>query len=179
MDPQIFHNLGTTSKGDMNQVPDWGLLSITYRQTKYSHMEFVHLPPQPHSWTYSAPDPTACPIQMTTGDTGWATLPALSCSLEHICEDQLWQQQAPANSTFHTVLIICSASIFSNANMLRLLHRSVCVGPPCSPAELLRCLAWTSTTSLSHGPRILYHFTHLGHFTLLLTCSDPLVCHTA
>jgi hypothetical protein len=80
--------------------------------------------PHPHSWTYSAP------------------LTASSCSLKHIREDQLWQQEAPAHSTVHTVLIICSADILRNANMLRLLHQSVCLGSPCSPAELLRCLAW-------------------------------------
>jgi hypothetical protein len=135
--------------------------------------------PHPHSWTYSPLDPTACPVQLATGDTGSAPLTASTCSLKHILEDQLWQQKAPAHSTVYTVLIVCSADILSNANMLRLLHRSVCLGSHCSPAELLRCLAWTSTTSLSHGPRILYHFTHLGHFTLLLTCSDPLVRHTA
>jgi hypothetical protein len=98
--------------------------------------------PHPHSWTYSAVDPTVCPVQLTTGDTDSAPLPALSCSHKRICEDQLWQQEAPAHSTVHTVLIICSADILSNANMLTLLHQSVCLGSPYSPAQLLRCLAW-------------------------------------
>jgi len=47
---------------------------------------------------------------------------------------------------------------------------------PCRAAEMS---GFTSTTSLSYGPRIFYHFTHLAHFTLLLTCSGPLVHHTA
>jgi len=97
--------------------------------------------PHPHSWIYSVLDPTACPIQLTTGDTGSAPLTALSYSLKHIRADHLWRQEAPAHSIVHTVLRICSADILSNANMLRLLHRSVCLGYPCSPVELLRCLA--------------------------------------
>ena len=45
------------------------------------------------------------------------------------------------HSIVHTVLIICSPDILSIANMLRLIHRSVWLGSPCSPAEMLTCLA--------------------------------------
>jgi len=132
----------------------------------------------PHSWTNSALDPTACPVQLTTGDTCSAPLTALSCSLKHVCENQLWQQEAPANSTVHTVLIICSADILSNCKVLRLLHRSVCLGSPCSSAELLRCLALPLPTVFHMGQESFITSHILPISPSCLTCSDPLVCHS-
>jgi len=123
-------------------------------------------PVTPTLKTYSTLDPTACPIQLTTGDTDSAPLTALNCSLKHIHEDKLWQQEAPANSTVHTVLITCSANILSNANMLRLLHRSVCLGSPCSSVELLRCLALPLPTVFIWAKNLLSLHTSCPFHTL-------------
>ena len=111
-----------------------------WHESKYSHLEFVHLPPPPPFLSLLSPWPY-CLSNST--DYWWYWLSSTDC-LKLFLQTHMWESALATGgpSSQH-----CSYS----ADNLFCWHPQqcqhaqtpipVCLGSPCSPAELLRCLA--------------------------------------
>jgi len=145
-----------------------------WHESKYSHLEFVHLLPPPPLPFLNLLSPWPYCLSNST-DYWWYWLSSTDC-LKLFPQTHKWGSSV--GTTEHKGVKEKSLTKKKTQSLWKLTdciqeNRSSGVTalraapwlPILQPCRAAKMSGFTSTTSLSYGSRIFYHFTHLSHFT--------------